>query len=233
MNQHYKLDQVQDFNPQFPVKDMNFNRQTVGFAITFSHRDSLFHTPVIYGSTLAGLTDQLSTVEKVSYLGSIIFPLKRTANNAFTIGIAVILDRSSVIPVLPVFSYWHKFGDSQTELFVDLPTRVSLRRQLTPNSWVSFGTELTSSYSFFSLNQPPLPQDVSSTQVELKTGPSYEYRVTKKLILGVYGGLFSTVDSRLAKRTDSWNTYFIQNKNSTTPYVNFTISFLPFFRQGK
>lgn len=233
LNQHYKLDQVQDFNPAYPVKDANFNRQTVGFSISYTHRDSLFSTPVIYSSTLTGITDQLSAIEKVSYLGAVVFPLKRSSNNAFTIGVAVILDRSTLLPVWPVFNYWHQFSDKQTELFVDLPTRISLRRTLTPRSWLSFGTALNSTYSFFSLNQPTLPQDVSSTQVELKTGASYEYRVTKKLMFSVAGGLFSTIDSRIAKRTDDWNVYFIRDNKSTTPYMNFTISFLPFFRQGR
>jgi len=228
INQHYNISQVQDYNVQVPIRDMNFNTQTIGFSISYSRHDSLFNRPVIYSGTLASYTDQLSSIQKVSYLGTMVFPLKRTATNSLNIGLAVIVDPSSFFPVLPVFSYWHRYNN--TELFLDLPSRIALRRQLSQNSWLEVSTELASTFSFFSINEPPLPQDAQYTLIELKTGPSYEYRVAKKVILGVYGGAFSTIDSRLSKRNADWKDYYVRNHTKAAPYLNFTVSFLPFMK---
>jgi len=229
INQNYNITQVRDYNTQVPIKDMNFNTQTIGFSLSYSRHDSLFNQPVIYSGTLASYTNQLSSIQKVGYLGTVVFPLKRTATNSFNIGLAVIVDPSSFFPVLPVFSYWHKY-DNGNELFLDLPSRIALRRQLSPDSWVEVSTELASTFSFFSINEPPLPQDAQYTLIELKTGPSYEYRVAKKVILGVYGGFFSTVDSRFSKRNADWRNYYIRNHTGAAPYLNFTVSFLPFVK---
>jgi hypothetical protein len=230
LNQHYNVTQVQDYNPQVPVRDMNFNTQTIGLSLSYTRHDSLFNEPVIYNGTIASFTNQLSSVQKVSYLGALIFPIKHADNDAFKIGVVVIIDPSSFFPVLPYFSYWHKFEGSNTELFIDLPSRVALRKQLTPNSWLALSIEQTSTFSFFNINEPPLPQDAQNTLIELKTGPSYEYRVAKKVILGVYGGAFSTIDSRLSKRNADWKDYYVRNHTKAAPYLNFTVSFLPFMK---
>ncbi len=230
MNQHYNITQVQDYNAQVPVRDMNFNTQTIGFSLSYTRRDSLFNQPVIYNGTIAGFTNQLSSIQKVSYFGALIFPIKHADNSSFKIGVVVIIDPSSFFPVLPYFNYWHKFEGGNTELFIDLPSRVALRRQLTTNSWLTFSTEQTSTFSFFNINEPPLPQNAQNTLIELKTGPSYEYRVSKKVILGVYGGVFSTIDSRLSKHNVDWSNYYIRNHTGAAPYLNFTVSFLPFVK---
>ena len=226
LNQHYNVSQVQDYNPQIPIRDMNFYAQTIGFSLSYAHYDSLFNQPVIYAATVTGYTNQLSSVQKVSYLGALVFPIK-SDNNVFKIGVVVIIDPSTFFPVLPYFSYWHKFNNN-TELLIDLPRSIALRRQLTTDSWLALSIEQTSTFSFFSLNEPPLPQDAQYTQVEVKTGPSYEYRVAKKVILGVYGGVFSDIDARLTKRNVDWSNYYIRNHTGAAPYLNFTVSFLPF-----
>jgi hypothetical protein len=230
LDQHYNVSQVQAYNPDFPIRNMDFTKPTFGFSVTYTRHDSLFNRPVVYNLTPGIFSDQLSTVRKLNFIGSALFELKRTANDALLVGFAVIADPSSPIPVVPVVFYWHKFGQSHTELFVDLPTRVQLRSQLSKNSWLAFGSDLTNNFAFYSLNQPLLPQHVSYTSIELKTGPSYEYRLSKKIILGAYGGLFSTLDSRLFKGNDNWNNYIVRNHNSSVPFVNFTISFLPFLK---
>jgi hypothetical protein len=234
INQHFDIDHVQSFNPRFPVQDSKFDKAAVGFSVSYSRADSLFNKAVIYSGTVSGFTDQLSAIQRVNYIGSIVFPLSHTATTSYTLGLVVIIDPSTPSPVLPVFSYWHKFQASDLELYVDLPTRISLRKQLSPKSWASFGTELGGTFSFLSLNnQSIVPQDDTYSTLELKTGPTFEYMVSKKIIFGVTGGMFSTLTSRVFKRNTSANDYFIRNNNSSTPFVNFTISFLPFFRTNK
>ncbi|HEY0176885.1 MAG TPA: hypothetical protein VGC08_10935 [Pedobacter sp.] len=227
--EHYNLTSVTSFNPQIPVSNTNFNKSTVGFTATYVHTDSLFNHQVIYSASISGLTDQLSSIERIYYTGTVTFPLKRTATTAYMVGAAVTIDRSSQFPFLPFFSYWHKFKTQDLELFADLPSRVSLRKQLSSKSWLSLNTDLTGTFLFFDLNHP-LPQEANYSKIELKTGPSFEYLLTKKLILGVNGGMISTLSSRMFQRSEGSGDYFINSNNSTVPYVNFTISFLPFLK---
>jgi hypothetical protein len=227
VNQHFDIHGVQDQDAGFPVKAMQFNKATLGLSLTYARHDSLFHRPVIFGATVEGYSDQLSSVEKLSALGFLLFPLHRSSTDVLTLGVAVIIDPASPIPVAPVVNYWHRFSGSSTELIIDLPTRLAARRRLTRNSWIELSSAISSTYSFYSLNQPPLPHEAGYTSFELKTGPSYEYRLGRKIVLGLYGGLFSTLDARLARRNADWKDYFIRNHTNTAPFVNFGVSLLP------
>ena len=231
-NQHFNISNIQDLNPKFTFKNMNFDKAIVGFALTYTRRDSLLNMPVVYNGTVSGYTDQFSSVKKVNYQGTVTFPIRHNATSSLSFGIAIIIDPSTPSPVLPVFYYWHKY-DNNLELFLDVPQRIAVRKQLSSNTWASFGTQLSGSFFFFNLDQPPLPQNNTYATFELKTGPSFEYLVSKKVLLGVSGGLFSTITSREFKQNTNPNDYFIKNNNSSVPYINFSISFLPFFRTNK
>jgi hypothetical protein len=231
-NQHFDVNPTQVYNPQFPFKDMSIDKGIVGFALTYTRRDSLFNLPVVYNGTVAGFTDDYSSVKKINYQGTITFPFRHTANSSMSLGLAVIIDPSTPSPVLPVFYYWHKY-DNNLELFIDIPTRISLRKQLSSNTWASFGTQMSGSFVFFNIDEPALPQNDTYSTFELKTGPTFEYLVSKKIVLGVSGGLFSTLTSKEFKQNTNPNDYFGKNNNSSVPYVNFTVSFLPFFRTNK
>jgi len=231
-NQHFDITPTQNYNAQFPIKYANIDKAVVGFALTYTRKDSLFDLPVIYNGTVSGYTDQASAIKKVNYQGTVTFPLKHTENTSLSLGVVVIIDPSTPSPVLPVFYYWHKY-DNDLELFVDIPTRISLRKQITENTWASFSSQLSGSFLFFNLDEPSVPQNDTYATFELKTGPSFEYLVSKKVILGVSGGIFSTLTSKDFKQNTNPNDYFIKNNNSSVPYVNFTISFLPFFRTNK
>ncbi|MGY0034858.1 hypothetical protein [Pedobacter sp. NJ-S-72] len=56
-----------------------------------------------------------------------------------------------------------------------------------------------------SFNQPSMPRDAVHSTTELKTGPTFEYKVSKKFLFGVSAGLFTTLSSRI----------FEQGKEST------------------
>ncbi|WP_158796419.1 hypothetical protein [Pedobacter sp. L105] len=233
LEQHFEINHVQDFNPQVPIYNQSFNKRTVGVSLTYSRNDSLFNTPVIYSGTIAGYTDQFSSVQRLNYAGTITFPLKHTATTSYSLGLVVIIDPSTPSPVLPIFSYWHKFQTDDLELYIDLPTRALIRKQLSARAWATFGTELSGSFAFFKLDQPQVPHDDTYSTLELKTGPSFEYKISQKVIIGVNGGLFSTLTARMFERNTNPNDYFIRNRNNSVPYANITLSFLPFLRTSK
>lgn len=222
---------IKSFNPAFSTTDIDITKRTVSLTANFSRSDSVFNHPIFYSVGVSGITDELSSIKRVNYLGVITVPIKRTQFTSLSVGAVVILDPSAVTPVITVVSYWHKFKTSALELFVDIPSRIALRKQLSSKSWASIGTELGGSLQFFDLNQPSLPQNSIYSYAELRSGATFEYQATKKLILGVNGGMFNTFSTRMFDRNDKPKDYFYKGSNGTSPYVSFSVSFLPFLKR--
>lgn len=228
LQQQFELSKGTSYLAQLPVYDQKVNKSVIGFSASFVRADSLFNRPVFYSASIAGYTDELNAIHRITYSGSISFPFKRTATTSLTLGLVAIIDPSSPVPAAPFVSYWHKFSESGLELFIDMPSRLLVRKQLSQKSWVNLGTELNNSFAFFNFKSSILPENAMYSTLELKSGPSFEYLASKKLILGISGGVISTLSSRLFRRDDKPSDYFIKNKMGAAPYLNFSVSFLPF-----
>lgn len=225
--QDLKVTDIQRLDGSTGNPNLDFNKAAVGLSATFQRRDSLFGKPVFYMASISGLTNSASSVKKVSYLASAIFLLKQTPQTRISAGLLVNIDPSLNVPVFPVVSYWHQF-DNKLELNFALPSGAGLRKAVTENLWATFGTSLSGSVSFINFNYPNLPRDVNYTTIDLKTGLGIEYRLAKRFMLGVNGGILSPISARAFDRNKSSKDYFLDNKLSNTPYVNFTFSVLPF-----
>ncbi|WP_342333226.1 hypothetical protein [Pedobacter sp. FW305-3-2-15-E-R2A2] len=228
LQQSVNVTDVKSYNPYVTSTDFNYRKSTIGLTAVFTRVDSLFNRPVAYSASVSGLTDDLSRIRRFNYLGLVSVNLKRTPTTSYSVGGVVIIDPSSPSPFLPIFSYWHKFKSSDLELFVDIPSRIMLRKQFSERAWASFGTELSGNLAFFDFDKAILPRDFSHSSIELKTGPTVEYLIYKKIILGINGGLMTTNSSRFFRKEDRPDDYFMKNKNDAVPYINFSISFLPF-----
>lgn len=233
LQQHFDMSGGTSTNPALPALNNSFNKSSVGLSASFFRADSLFNRPVYYSASISGFTDEASSIKRVTYTGAVIFPLKRTPNTTLSLGLIALIDPSSPIPASIYISYWHKFAESKLELIADLPTRLALRKQLSARSWITLGSELGGSSLFFDFKNTILPADAMYTTLEIKSGSTFEYRVTKKLILGLSGGILSTATSRFFERNEKPNDYFIKNKIGSVPYMNFSVSFLPFAKLFK
>ena len=229
LQQRFDFDQTKSFNPEYPVSDMKVDKTTINLSAFAARTGTLFNKPVTLSVNLSGLTDQMVSTFRLNMIAAASMTLKRTATTSYAVGLLVLIDPSAPTPVVPYFNYWHKF-DNNWELFLDLPTRLALRKQVTKKASIAFGSELSGSTAFLDLKEPGLPQKNLYATLELKTGPTFEYLVSKSIILGVSGGLFSTVTSRVYDRSAKSDDYFIKNKMGTTPYINFSISILPFLK---
>lgn len=230
---HFDTKNITSYDPGFSNANRNLTKATVGFTATFSRSDTIFNHPVTYSASVSGLTDELSSVKRVNYSGTVNVPLSRTATSSWSVGLAVIIDPSSVAPVVPFVSYWHKYKDADLDLFVDLPYRVALRKRLSKKSWVFMGSELGGSLFFFDLNQPSLPRNNIYTSLDIKTGATLEYLLTRKLVFGVSGGIYTTAQARMFDHSAKPNDYFFRTSNGSTPYIGFSLSFLPFLKSLK
>ncbi|MBB6109977.1 hypothetical protein [Mucilaginibacter lappiensis] len=229
LHERTDLSQVESYNPQIPVRNSVINTTTIGFTASYMRIDTLFNHQVFYSASFTGLTDELSRVRIASEMLGISVPFTRTATTSFSVGLYYINNPTAPTHVIPVIAYWHQFETGNIQLFADFPSRVILKKQLSPKSWVSFGSELGGSQSFLALNQP-FPHNAVSSTMEIKTRAGFEYLVSKKILLGINGGMSSTLSSRVFKQGDKQSDYFIKGSGGTVPYVNFSISFLPFLK---
>lgn len=228
---HFDTKEIKSFHAEFPATDQSATKSTVGFTASFSRSDSLFNHQINYSGSVSGFTDELTSIKRFNYLGSVTVPVSRTRNHSWTVGMILIIDPSAVTPVLPVISYWHKFSKSDWDLYVDLPSRIVVRKQLTKRSWVFLGSELGGNLYFFDINKAPLPQHSIYSTIDLKTGATLEYMVTKKLVIGASGGIYTAARSRLTEKNGRIDDYFYRTSNGSAPYLSLSISFLPFLKR--
>ncbi|MDY0905813.1 DUF6268 family outer membrane beta-barrel protein [Pedobacter sp. CFBP9032] len=228
--QQLKVTDMQSFSPLLGNEDITFNKGTVGLTASFSRRDSIFGRPVYYMASATGVTNDFDRIKRISFLGTAVIPLKQTAKTRLTAGLVVNIDPSLKVPAFLIFSYWHKF-DNQLELNLNLPSGAGLRRAFSDRFWTTFGTTLGGSLAFFDLKSASLPNDANYTTIDLKTGIGAEYRVGKKMIFGINGGILTPLSARAFDRKESSSEYFLSNKLGNAPYVNFSFSLLPFLRR--
>ncbi|MCD0487590.1 DUF6268 family outer membrane beta-barrel protein [Pedobacter sp. MC2016-14] len=228
--QKINVSDVQSFSPTLGNEDFDFNKGTFGLTASFTRADLLFGRAVYYMASATGVTNDLAEVKRLSFLGTAVFPLKQTATTRYAAGVVVNIDPSLKIPAFLIFSYWHKF-QNKIELNVTLPNSFGLRRAFSDRFWATLGTSLSGSLAFFELNQANLPRDANYTTIDLKSGLGVEYRVGKKMIFGINGGILTPLSARAFDRRESSSEYFLNNKLSNVPYVNFSFSLLPFLHK--
>jgi hypothetical protein len=225
--QRLQITELQSFNPGLVSNNVVFNKSTVGITISFQRIDSLFGRPVFYMASASGVTNDVNSIKKISYLGTILFPLKQTASTRYSLGAVINIDPSLKIPAFLLFTYWHRFKND-LELNFNLPSQATLRKGISNKLWATAGTSLGGSLAFFNINSPNLPNDANYTTIDLKTGLGIEYRLARKLIFGVNGGVLTPLSARAFDRNKTSSEHFLNNKLSNVPYVNFSFSVLPF-----
>lgn len=229
LQQRISLFQVKSYNTALPVSNNVINRGTASFAFSYGRTDSLFGKPVIYSVAVIGSTSEASSVQQLALQGTMLFILKRTSSTALSLGATIIHDPSLSVPVIPVVNYWHKFK-SGTELYADLPQRVMVRQQFSPKAWIMLGTELGGSLTFFTPKSQYLPQNINYSTLELKSGLTLEYRIFPKIIISCKGGLINPISSRSFKQGELSNDYIIDNNIKMAPFINLSVSILPFLK---
>ncbi|MEJ2883292.1 hypothetical protein [Pedobacter sp. GR22-6] len=224
--QHYAFGQ--NFNAGVPSQPGSLDRASVGLSATYSRSDSLFNRPVIYSAGITAFSNELNSIRRLSYSGTMIFPLKQQANTMTNVGVVLAIGPNGVLPV-PFFSYWHRFN-SKLEFDLQLPYGASFRIPFSTAAWATFGTALDPNFSFLSKSNPNAPANLTHNMLDLKTGLSLEHMLGKKLVAGVRGGLVSNLSSRVQKDNADVNDYLLKMKRGTVPFVNFSLSFLPFLK---
>jgi hypothetical protein len=212
--------------PQYRVSDGKYNLQNLSLGLNYKRTDSLFNKRVVWGGTLVtNFSLQTSYVRAIGLLYGIV-PLKTTRTTRISAGLVVSIDPSSVLPVIPTFSYWHKFAGSPWEISLDLPRGVLVRRPVFSKGLLSLGTELAQNNLIKKIDQLPFQGGYAFRNLDLKNGFTLEYPIFRKVLIGCGGGLLYTPTYRIQDPGKSNNDYLVGIKRNPGPYFNISISLL-------
>jgi len=196
-------------------------------AVSFTYFSSLFKKPVIYNASATVDADQYH-FQRLKGLVSASFVLKKNATTTLTVGGLLILDPSSIVPFVPIFTYEHQLRNSPWKLDFILPQRMLFKRPLLNNGRLSLGTEMISENFYLALNNPTFRGTYEMNQLELRSGITYEYALQKSLIGTFKTGISNVLSSRITERGERTNKYVIDNKQDAQFYFNIGISYNPF-----
>ncbi|WP_286968915.1 DUF6268 family outer membrane beta-barrel protein [Flavobacterium sp. UBA4854] len=199
-------------------------------ALTATYMSTLFKKPVIYNAT-ATIDGDEKKLQRLKGFASAVLVLKRTPSTTITAGALVLLDPSSIVPVTPLFSINHKFKQSKWDMDFILPQRILFRRELLENGRISLGTELNTESFYLNLDNQNLRGVYELNQLELKSGITYEYSFTPKLIAFVKGGVNNVVSARLTEKGERTNRYVYDQKEDAQGYFRFGVSYNLFNRK--
>lgn len=196
-------------------------------ALSATYISTLFKKPVIYNAT-ATVDGNDDNVQRVKGFVSASVVLKRTANTTMTVGVLGLLDPSSIIPLTPLFSYNHKFENSKWDFDFILPQRFLFRRQLLENGRLGIGTELNTENFYINVDQAGYKGVYELNQLELKSGVTYEYQFTPKLIGTIKGGINNILSVRVTERGERTSNYVYDHREDAQGYFRFGLSYNPF-----
>lgn len=221
----YRYTSIRNENPVIPgiETDENFHYHSEAINLTYFSR--LLKKTAIYSASIS--TDGSDQhFERIRGLVTASLILKATPKIKMTLGLAGIIDPSTQIPVLPIFTYENRFNNGWV-LDVLLPKKVLVRKDISSNGRVSLGTEIdnTSFYTYRNNNT------YEFRQVAINSGVIYEHNLGGNFIGTFKTGLRANINSRAFNKQESFNDYIWKGTYKPSFYFNAGISYNPFERR--
>ena len=109
-----------------------------------------------------------------------------------------------------------------------LPQRLLFRREVFENGRVSFGTELNSENFYLDINSPSLKGIYELNQLDLKSGITYEHRISAKIFAMAKVGVSNIVSIRITEKGEKTTDYIYDQKEDAQGYFRIGLSYNPF-----
>lgn len=212
-------------------KDIATDFQYLFSSLNLTYFSSLFGKRIIYNSSVIvdGSNKSLERVRGI-FTGTMV--LKANQRTKMTAGLLVSIDPGGQTPLLPVFSYEHKFNNGLIADLV-LPRSLYLRKMVfNSHGRISLGSELDRT-SFYLYNIDGTNQKYEYRQLDINSGLTYEHAIGKYFMLTAKSGAKYTPSGRIFKKQESFADPVYKITPETTFYFNIGISFNPFSVLGK
>lgn len=218
---NYRFTHLESEN-EMPLFNNEQNFHYHSEALSLTRFSKLFNKIAIYSAT-ASVDGSEQHFERIRGMLTASLVLKATADTKMTVGLAVIIDPSSQVPAMPIFTYEHRFNNGWVADVI-LPKKVVMRKDVFKNGRLSLGTEMdgTNFYLY------PDGKRYEFRQLEINSGAMYEHKLGNNLIGTLKAGLRATPSSRIFAKEDSFNDYIFEANAKPSFYFNVGISYNPF-----
>lgn len=210
----------------FFISKGDYHYHSEGLSLTYFSK--LFNKMMIYSAS-ASVDGSEQHFERLRGIAAATMVLKANAKTKMTVGLLVAIDPSVQTPVIPTFTYEHKFNHG---LIADviLPKSIYLRKRIAENGRLSIGSELDGA-SVYLYNIDHTDKKYEFRQIEINSGLMYEYYLGNSFVVTVRGGAKNIVRARLFEKSESYDSYIFQAKPNTAFYMNVGLSFNPFIKK--
>lgn len=209
--------------PIYHTDNENFHYYSTG--LNFTYYSNLFGKTFVYNASVIaeGSNGGFERINGV-LIGS--FLLKKTEQTTLTLGMLLQTNNTAIFPVLPTFTFEHKFSNSQWSLDVVLPKYVYMRRPLLEKGRISLGAAFDNESFFVYPHQSGLKEVYQFNRNEIKSGFMYEYMLSKNFITTLKAGVNNTLQGNLRERGATNEIMTV--KQDMNGYFNIGISYNPF-----
>lgn len=226
-NYNYISSSVELTNPDGMkrVEDNDFHYHTS--ALNFTYITKLFDKPAFF--TASAIVDGSEKhFERVKGIATGTILLKANAKTKLGVGLVGVIDPTAQLPVIPMFTYEHKFNNGLV-LDAVMPKHFYIRKNLFQNGRISLGTELDGT-SFYLYDQFGINGKYEFRQLEINSGLMYEHHLGGSFIATFKTGMKNTPSgsSRILRKNESFDSYLLETSPKPTFYVNAGLSFNPF-----
>ena len=199
-------------------------------SLNFVYFSTLFNKRTIYTSSImVDGSDQHFERVKGILTGTML--LKANQRTKMMVGVMISIDPSSQSPVIPTFTYEHKFNNGLVADVI-LPRSIYLRKYVFSNGRLSVGAEMDRT-SFYLYNIDGTSQKYEYRQLDINSGLVYEHVIAKHFLLTTKTGIKITPSGRIFKKGDSFGSPVFETKPDPAFYFNIGLSFNPFTILGK
>ena len=218
---NYRFTHLESEN-EMPLFNNEQNFHYHSEALSLTRFSKLFNKIAIYSAT-ASVDGSEQHFERIRGMLTASLVLKASADTKMTVGLAMIIDPSSQVPAMPIFTYEHRFNNGWVADII-LPKKVVMRKDVFKNGRLSLGTEMdgTNFYLY------PDGKRYEFRQLEINSGAMYEHKLGNNLIGTLKAGLRATPSSRIFAKEDSFKDYIFDMNAKPSFYFNVGISYNPF-----
>lgn len=140
----------------------------------------------------------------------------------------------SSTPILPVVTYWHRFGNPHLSLDITLPSQMYLRYQMRRQR-LSVGASMNADNFYLKSDLEGTPQVYWYNEVVVKPEIHYEYIINQQFYLSAHvgfsalmkGGLYTKKrkELKIADEDNGGKESFFKLDRSAVPFFNVGVSY--------
>ncbi|KOS06682.1 hypothetical protein AM493_12035 [Flavobacterium akiainvivens] len=190
--------------------------------LSLTRFSTLFGKTAIYSASVIP-TGGNDGFERVTGMVSATLLLKADATTKMTLGLLGIIDPSSIVPIVPTFTYEKKLKSGWV-LDIILPQRIFMKKDVFKEGRLSLGTELSTT-NFYISGYNGSSKTYMFNQMELMTGVTYEHCFSKHFIGTLKTGMLYIPASRIAEINNTFDDYEFSAQPDPSFYLNVGLSY--------